>query len=68
MLTERQLLVLNLIIKHYIEYGEPIGSKNLLKDSDLSVSPATIRNDMMRIEELGLLEKCIHLQEGNLQI
>lgn len=63
MLTERQLLVLNLIIKHYIEYGEPIGSKNLLKDSDLSVSPATIRNDMMRIEELGLLEK-MHTSSG----
>ncbi|MDE1549054.1 heat-inducible transcriptional repressor HrcA [Jeotgalibaca caeni] len=63
MLTERQLIVLNLIINHYIEYGEPIGSKTLLEESNLSVSPATIRNDMMRIEELGLLEK-MHSSSG----
>lgn len=65
MLTERQLLVLNLIIKHYIEYGEPIGSKNLLRESKLPVSPATIRNDMMRIEELGFLEKT-HSSSGRI--
>lgn len=63
MLTERQLMVLNLIIKHYIEFGEPMGSKTLLKESNLDVSPATIRNDMMRIEELGLLEK-MHTSSG----
>ena len=65
MLTERQLLVLNLIIKHYIEHGEPIGSKSLLKESKLTVSPATIRNDMMRIEELGFLEKT-HSSSGRI--
>lgn len=63
MLTERQLMVLNLIIKHYIEHGEPIGSKSLLEESKLAVSPATIRNEMMRIEELGLLEK-MHTSSG----
>src|SRR5699024_4552060 len=63
MLTKRQLMVLNLIIKHYIEYGVPIGSKSLLEESKLDVSPATIRNEMMRIEELGLLEK-MHTSSG----
>lgn len=57
MLTERQLLILNLIIQHYIQYGEPVGSKSLLREGSLSVSPATIRNDMMRLEELGFLGK-----------
>lgn len=65
MLTERQLIVLNLIIKHYIEYGEPIGSKSLLRESRLPVSPATIRNDMMRMEELGFLEKT-HSSSGRI--
>lgn len=63
MLTERQLLILNLIIQHYIQHGEPLGSKSLLKEANLPVSPATIRNDMMRLEELGLLGKT-HTSSG----
>ncbi|AZP05336.1 heat-inducible transcriptional repressor HrcA [Jeotgalibaca ciconiae] len=65
MLTERQLMILNQIIKHYIEHGEPLGSKSLLNEINLSVSPATIRNDMMRIEELGYLEK-MHASSGRI--
>lgn len=65
MLTERQLLILNLIIQHYIQHGEPLGSKSLLKEANLSISPATIRNDMMRLEELGLLGKT-HTSSGRI--
>lgn len=65
MLTERQLLILNSIIKHYIEYGEPMGSKTLLEETQLSVSPATIRNEMMYIEELGFLKKT-HSSSGRI--
>ncbi|MGP6139627.1 MULTISPECIES: heat-inducible transcriptional repressor HrcA [unclassified Jeotgalibaca] len=65
MLTERQLLILNSIIKHYIQHGEPMGSKTLLKETNLSVSPATIRNEMMHIEELGFLEK-MHSSSGRI--
>lgn len=65
MLTERQLMILNQIIKHYIEYGEPMGSKTLLSETNLSVSPATIRNEMMRIEELGFLKKT-HASSGRI--
>lgn len=65
MLTERQLLILDLIVRHYIEFEEPIGSKTLLKESALSLSSATIRNEMMRIEELGFLEK-MHSSSGRI--
>lgn len=65
MLTERQLLILNSIIKHYIRYGEPMGSKTLLQETNLSVSPATIRNEMLHIEELGFLEK-MHSSSGRI--
>lgn len=65
MLTERQLLILNSIIKHYIQHGEPMGSKTLLQETNLSVSPATIRNEMMQIEELGFLEK-MHSSSGRI--
>ena len=65
MLTERQLLILNLIIDHYVEHGEPIGSNTLLEESNLPVSPATIRNEMMRMEELGFLKK-MHSSSGRI--
>lgn len=65
MLTERQLLILNSIIKHYIQHGEPMGSKTLLHETNLSVSPATIRNEMLHIEELGFLEK-MHSSSGRI--
>ena len=65
LLTERQLLILDLIVRHYIEFEEPIGSKTLLKESALSLSSATIRNEMMRIEELGFLEK-MHSSSGRI--
>ncbi|SDY51276.1 heat-inducible transcriptional repressor [Evansella caseinilytica] len=57
MLTERQLLILNAIIDDYITHAEPVGSRSVSKRSDMNYSPATIRNEMSDLEELGFLEK-----------
>lgn len=63
MLTARQKRVLALIIQQYNETDEPIGSKSLLKNSDLQVSSATIRNDMAALEDAGFLKK-LHTSSG----
>ena len=57
MLTERQLLILKAIIDDYIRSAEPVGSRSVSKRQDMSYSPATIRNEMADLEELGFLEK-----------
>ncbi|WP_025729470.1 heat-inducible transcriptional repressor HrcA [Atopobacter phocae] len=65
MLTKRQLHIFQLIIQLYSELKEPIGSKTLLENSDLTVSSATLRNEMVRLESLGLIEKN-HLSSGRI--
>lgn len=65
MLTPRQKEVLNLIVRLYGQLEEPIGSKTLLKESLLKVSPATIRNDMVVLERRGLLMKA-HTSSGRI--
>ncbi|MBU9713952.1 heat-inducible transcriptional repressor HrcA [Evansella tamaricis] len=57
MLTERQLLILKAIIDDYITHAEPVGSRSVSKREDMNYSPATIRNEMSDLEELGFLEK-----------
>ncbi|MFD0715063.1 heat-inducible transcriptional repressor HrcA [Paenibacillus sp. GCM10027626] len=57
MLTERQRLILNAIIDDYIRSAEPIGSRSISKRGDVGFSPATIRNEMADLEELGYLEQ-----------
>ena len=54
---ERKLRILTEIVEEYIRTGEPVGSKSLAEISDLGVSPATIRNEMASLFELGLLEQ-----------
>lgn len=56
MLTQRQLSVLSLIIQLYTDTGIPVGSKTLM-NAGIKASSATIRNDMMTLEEHGLLQK-----------
>ncbi len=53
-LTERQEKILALIVSEYISRPEPVASK-YLADSGLNVSSATIRNDMVVLEELGYI-------------
>ncbi|WP_026689186.1 heat-inducible transcriptional repressor HrcA [Alteribacter aurantiacus] len=57
MLTERQLLILKAIIDDYVCHAEPVGSRSVSKREDMNFSPATIRNEMADLEELGFLEK-----------
>lgn len=54
-LNERKIKILEAIITDYIETGEPIGSRTIAKKYNLGVSPATIRNEMSDLEELGLI-------------
>ena len=57
MLTDRQKAILQILVDDYIRSAEPVGSRTLSKRSDLSISPATIRNEMSDLEELGYLEQ-----------
>jgi heat-inducible transcriptional repressor len=54
-LTHRQQHVLWATVRHYIATAEPVGSKALVDEYNLSVSPATIRNAMGFLEKVGLL-------------
>jgi heat-inducible transcriptional repressor len=54
-LNNRQQQVLWATIKHYIATAEPVGSEALVKEYNLSVSSATIRNAMGFLEKVGLL-------------
>ena len=55
-LSERAELVLKGLISLYISDGNPVGSRTLSKETDLALSPATIRNVMADLEEHGLIE------------
>jgi heat-inducible transcriptional repressor len=50
-------LILHAIIDDYIGTAEPVGSRSLSKRGDIRFSPATIRNEMADLEELGFLEQ-----------
>ena len=55
MLDDRSRLLLKALVERYIADGQPIGSRTLSKASGLELSPATIRNVMSDLEELGLI-------------
>ncbi|WP_078545540.1 heat-inducible transcriptional repressor HrcA [Litchfieldia alkalitelluris] len=57
MLTDRQLLVLQVIIDDFIRSAQPIGSRTLSKRDEITFSSATIRNEMADLEDLGFIEK-----------
>src|SRR5512146_896733 len=54
-LDARARQLLRTLIAQYIADGQPVGSRTLAKNSGLDISPATIRNVMADLEELGLL-------------
>ncbi len=54
-LTDRQRAVLSIIVRAYIKAAAPVGSKAIAENFALGVSPATIRNEMAALEELGFL-------------
>ncbi|HMV53779.1 MAG TPA: heat-inducible transcriptional repressor HrcA [Rhodocyclaceae bacterium] len=55
MLDERARILLKTLIEHYIAEGQPVGSRALSKYSGLELSPATVRNVMSDLEELGYI-------------
>lgn len=57
MIDDRKLKILQAIINDYIATGEPVGSRTIAKKYDLGISPATIRNEMADLEDMGLLEQ-----------
>ena len=52
-LSERKLKILQAIISDYIKTAEPVGSRTLSKKEGFDYSPATIRNEMADLEEMG---------------
>jgi len=56
-LTPRQVEILKAIIEEYIATAEAVGSETLDKKYNLGVSPATIRNEMVRLTEMKLLQQ-----------
>jgi len=54
-LTPRQREVLRRVVEHYVETGEPAGSRTLVERGGLMVSPSTVRAELAELEHLGLL-------------
>ena len=57
MVTDRQKHVLKLLVDDYIRMASPIASEALVRNHDLGVSSATIRNDVAELEDLGYLTR-----------
>ena len=55
MLDDRSKLLMKALVERYIADGQPVGSRTLSRASGLELSPATIRNVMSDLEELGLI-------------
>ena len=53
--NERAQLILKRLVERYIRDGLPVGSKSLLEEAGLPISPATVRNVMSDLEERGLI-------------
>ncbi len=56
-LSEREKLILNSVVESYVDTAAPVGSRFLAKRYNLGISPATIRNTMNDLEELGYLRQ-----------
>ncbi|MHB9134262.1 MAG: heat-inducible transcriptional repressor HrcA [Armatimonadota bacterium] len=54
-LSERQIAILQAVVEEYITTAQPISSSAIADRPDIQASPATVRNEMAHLEELGLL-------------
>jgi heat-inducible transcriptional repressor len=54
-LGSRKIAILHAVIEEYVRTGEPVGSERIAERSGMGVSPATIRNEMSALEEMGYL-------------
>lgn len=64
-LGDRKKKILKAVIDEYIEHAEPVGSKSIAMHTDLDLSPATIRNEMSDLENMGYLEQP-HVSAGRI--
>jgi len=53
--SERAQILLKMLVERYIAEGQPVGSRALARYSGLELSPASIRNIMADLEELGFI-------------
>jgi len=63
LLNERAQHLFRVLVQQYIGSGQPVGSRTLSRDSGLDLSPATVRNVMADLEDLGLL-RAPHVSAG----
>jgi heat-inducible transcriptional repressor len=56
-LSRRAQKILHAVVTEYLHGGDPVGSRTVTRRHDLKLSPATVRNVMADLEELGLLEQ-----------
>ena len=54
-IDKRKFMILKAIIDDYVASAEPVGSRTIAKKSKMGLSPATIRNEMADLEEMGYL-------------
>jgi len=64
-IKDREQQILKLLVDHYIEQGTPVGSRTLSKLPGIDISPASVRNVMGDLEEMGLL-KSPHTSAGRI--
>jgi heat-inducible transcriptional repressor len=62
-LTDRQLLIFQVIVEDFIRSAQPVGSRSLAKKDTISLSSATVRNEMSDLEDMGFIEKT-HTSSG----
>jgi len=55
LLDERKILILQAVVHDYIQSAEPVGSRTIARRYNLGISPATIRNEMSDLEEIGYI-------------
>ncbi len=56
-LSRRSQKILHAVVTEYLHGGDPVGSRTITRRHDLGLSPATVRNVMADLEEMGLLEQ-----------
>ena len=56
-LSRRAQKILHAVVTEYLQGGDPVGSRTVTRRHDLGLSPATVRNVMADLEEMGLLEQ-----------
>ena len=55
-LSERERNILRLVIEQFVDTAGPVGSRSLAKDTNVDLSPASVRNTMSDLEDMGYLD------------